>query len=471
MTGGQTQTDLGGRDVMADDRQFTWGAFLQHLGRVAEPFVLRRADREPRWADEPVHDAAFRRDPELYALSAVAPGVGPEQQARILFQLLRRSRAGYSEEVRQTQERVTACVLSALPPAQVLTVFLAVRRCRANHKHTARAVLQYILNHPDLEALAAARRPALVDSLEHALGKATARGSIRALADKAPYDSFLQRTLLRFANDPGRVEAVLPTLYRRGAEAAARCRRPWSPEAKVRPAVCAADRPKTVTATNRGDIAATLVHLYHGGASPDLRQALDEYVGLAAARLPRFEGAVGLILDASASTRGYGEREYACLSQSWALRLVLQRCCANLRVYQVGGSGDPPRPEGATDLAGAVLDALAGEPDVVAVVSDGYENTVDGDLARVAAMLPAVRCRTPVVFCHSTFTPKDDLVLRRPAANLPEVAFWHEDEFAGLLLTLFAQAGNGKGEAFLRQHLSERLALVEKETASWITAR
>jgi hypothetical protein len=85
MTGEQTQTDLAGRHVMADDRQFTWGAFLQHLGRVAEPFVLRRADREPRWADEPIHHAAYQRDPEPYALSAVAPGVGPEQQARILF--------------------------------------------------------------------------------------------------------------------------------------------------------------------------------------------------------------------------------------------------------------------------------------------------------------------------------------------------------------------------------------------------
>jgi hypothetical protein len=217
-------------------------------------------------------------------------------------------------------------------------------------------------------------------------------------------------------------------------------------------------------------VAATLVHIYRGGPTGELREALGRYVEDAAAPLPRFDGTVALVLDASASTRGYGERAFACVSQSQALRLVLGRCCAGLRVYPVGGDGgDPPRPEGVTDLAGAVLDALEGGPDLVAVVSDGYENDAAGDLARVVATLPALGVRTPVVFCHSKFTPKDDLALRRPSPGLPELEFWHQEDFAEVLWALFTRAAGARGGEYLRGQLRRRLQMLEKETPSWTT--
>ena len=66
------------------------------------------------------------------------------------------------------------------------------------------------------------------------------------------------------------------------------------------------ERPKTVTATNRGDIAATLVHLYRGGQSEQLMEAVENYVKQAAAKLLRFDGTLALVFDASASTQSYG---------------------------------------------------------------------------------------------------------------------------------------------------------------------
>ena len=90
--------------------------------------------------------------------------------------------------------------------------------------------------------------------------------------------------------------------------------------------------------------------------------------------------------------RGYGEREWAVLSQAVALRRVLERRCARLDVVTVGG---PDTPLGPTDLATGVLDALATGPDLVAVVSDGYENTNPGDLARVMATPPRIDVTTP----------------------------------------------------------------------------
>jgi hypothetical protein len=440
--------------------------FVQQLRTAAEPFVVRRGDAGRPLSDRDGHEAAFRRDPELYALAAAAERVPPAQRARVLFQLLAQSWAGLAPDVRHTLGQVAAWLPTTLPPDQVLAVFLALRRARANHKHTRRVVVRYLLNHPDLERLAARRRPALRDCLEHALGKNVARACARWLGEPEANPAYVQRHLLRFATDPARAVPVVRFLFRQAACPAARG---GAGELAAQDAEGAPERPKTVTATNRGDIAATLVHMYRGGSNPELREALQRYVDEQAAVLPHFDGRVALVLDASGSTLGYGEREYCCVSQSQALRLVLERCCAALRVYPVGGSGEPPRPEGPTDLATAVLDALDGDPDVVAVVSDGYENVYAGDLARVTATLPALGVTTPVVFCHSKFTDKDDLDFRRPAPGLPELEFWHQDEFAEVLGALFARARGDQGERFLRGHLRQRLTALRKERVSWIT--
>ncbi|MBD2741540.1 hypothetical protein [Coleofasciculus sp. FACHB-1120] len=236
--------------------------------------------------------------------------------------------------------------------------------------------------------------------------------------------------------------------------------------------------PIGITATNRGDISATLVHLYRRGKSPELMSALQHYVEQAAVNLPKFSGQVALVLDASASTRSYGDREYCSLAQSVALKLVLEKCCANLKVHTLGGVGELPMPEGYTDLAGALLDALEDSPDLVAIVSDGYENMYPGDLERVVATLPQLGIHTPIVFCHSKFTALDDLELRRPAANLLQREFWHQDDFEDLLNSLFAIAlprslriaGAKQTEASLQEFLRQKLTFQEKELATWTTS-
>ncbi len=451
-----------------DTSQTTLANFLQHLRTTNEPFILRRDAAPPQWNDELLHRSNYDQNPELYALLAVVETIQPWQRVRILFQLLQRSRKGMSIDIRCTLERTANLLLAVLHPDQVLRVFLALRRVRANHKHTARAILKYILNHPQLEDMALHRRPAVVDAIEHALGKDVARGCAKMLCGLGVKEAYLQQQLLRFANNPQRVRAILPFLYRQGATPATgenhytAIHKQYSEKREQHQ-----ERPKTVTATNRGDIAATLVHLYRGGKSTKLQQALEGYVEKAASTLPRFEGKMALVLDASASTRSYGDREYSALAQSVALQRVLEKRCTNLQVHMVGGSGYPPVPEGNTDLATALLDALESEPDLVAIVSDGYENVYPGDLERVVESLPRAGVQTPVVLCHSKFTKVDDLTLRRPAQNLPQLEFWHQEDFEDLLLYLFSTATGKGGEECLREFLLEKLYKVEKELTPW----
>ncbi|MGB6299110.1 MAG: VWA domain-containing protein [Rivularia sp. (in: cyanobacteria)] len=436
--------------------------FLNHLSLHNQPFVLRHNGQLPEWDDEALHQEAYNYNPELYALFSVIETVTPEQRLRIIFQLLRASRKGFCHNLRLTLESTTNFLLTILHPDKVLTVFLALKRVRANHKHTTRAILKYIFEHSECFDMAISRRPAVVDCLEHALGKNVARACAKIISLGGD-ETYLNQHLLRFVNDRERVKTILQLLY---------------PHQKLQSATGdyrqlhknytqildnQQQRTKTVTATNRGDIAATLVHLYRGGKSEQLMEAVKNYVKEAAAKLLRFDGTLALVFDASASTQSYGDRQYCCLTQSVALKLVLEQCCTKVKVYQVGGTIDRlPMPEGYSDIATSVLDALKGEPDLVAIVSDGYENLYSGDLSRVVATLPQIGIETPIVFCHSKFTKQDDLELRRPSKNIPQLEFWHQEDFSNLILSMLAIIGE-KSEANLRNFLLGKLNQLEGE--------
>ena len=445
---------------------------LAHLESHDIPLTLPRGGTL-RWDDADLHRAAHTLDPEGYALLGLAPGVRPWQRARVLLQILAASQAGLDEQARDVLARVARVLTLALPPAHVSTAVLALRRLRANHKHTTRTVLRFVLEHPDADALIAARRPAMVDCFEHALGKAAARGCARRIRDGDTASDYLRRRLLRFLGDPAAAPARVRALYgaagpaasggTAGERADARRAMPHEPVLIVD---AARQRPATITATNRGDIAATLVHLYRGGPAEDLYAALGGHVGAAAGAFPRFEGTLALVQDASASMRGHGDREWAVLSQAAALRMVLSQVCARLEVIEVGG--DERAPRGATDLATGVLDALGTGPDLVAVVSDGYENVFPGDLARVVASLPRAGITTPVVFCHAMFTGSDDLALRRPAASLPQRGFWHQDDFTELLPWMFGHCD--AGAPWLRAAMHARLDALDRQ-ADGLSAR
>lgn len=476
-----------------DTKPPTIASFLSYLGGSKAPFAFsRRATaRELDPDDAPMHSAMFEHNPRLYALMSLHETTTTGQRARVLFEILRRSWSQLETEPRRILERVSDLLMALLPPDVVLTVFLGLRRVRANHKHSSRAIMRYILNHPHLESMAHYRRPALRDSLEHAVGKAVMRGIARMLAGNLETnEAYIHDNLLRYARDPQRARAVLAYLYHTSVQQQP-APQPDDPQEMVpvenpggKPAPefrqdhlaytalwgLEYERSDTVTATNRGDIAATLVHIYGGGTSAELETALDAYVEKAASKLPRFSGRVALVLDASLSTRGYGGREYCCIAQSVALTRVMEANCSNLRVHLAGGAGDMgklPIPGGSTDLAGALLDALEAQPDVVAILSDGYENLYRGDLARVAASLPGAGINTPVIFCHSKFSHSDDLALRRPAPHMEQVEFWHQSDFEDVLLRIFALPAGEETEKSTHDFFLDKLGRMERELDIW----
>lgn len=437
---------------------------LEHLRTHVEPFAVRRGDDGPRCSDLKTHLLAYEKDPALYALSAIARGVLDHQRARVLFILLSQSRASLPAAVQRTLKRVSAMLLTSLPPELVLTVFIGLRRARANHKHTTKAIAAWIINHPQAAALIEHKPSALRDTLEHALGRDVTRACAKyAAAEDAAGKTYLRTHLLKFAAAQAARNVIL-ALYGTSAR-----RKKPAPIAAVAPLdPPAAQRARTVTTGSRGAIAATLVQIYRQDGA-QLRDKLQSQLEAAASDLPRFGGSAVVVLDASASMRGYGEREFAFISQSYALALLLRKCCKRLRTITIGGTGDPPLPRGDTDLANALLDAVSHNPDLVAIISDGYENVAGGDFSRVAASLEKAGVTSAIVFCQCKFTEKDDLMLRRPSTSHTTLEFWHQDDFPQLLWSLFNQARGQDPQDFLRLQLQDRLLRFEKERQPWIT--
>lgn len=280
---------------------------LAHLEHHGTALTLPRG-AAPHWDDADLHRAAHAADPEGYALLGLAPAAAPWQRARVLLQVLAASQAGLDGAARAVQARAARVLSLGLPPAHALTALLALRRLRANHKHTTRAVLRFVLEHPAADALIAARRPALRDCFEHALGAAAARGCARRIAAGDTGSDYLRRRLLRFLTDPAAAPARVQALYR-----------PAGPE-----------RPLP--------------------AEPALPAV--------PAAFPRFTGTVALVLDASAPP-----------PRAAMLRAALERVCDRLEVIETGpgpqGIADP-----ATGVLDALETGPRG-PDLVAVVCSG----------------------------------------------------------------------------------------------------
>ncbi|MBW8482749.1 hypothetical protein [Actinomadura parmotrematis] len=170
---------------------------LAHLHAHGTPLTLPRGGTLC-WDDAGLHRAAHRAAPERYALLSLTAGTHPWQRARTLLQILAASQAGLDAPTRATLAATARVLTLALPPATVLTTLLALRRLRANHKHTTRAILRFVLEHPDAPTLIATRRTALLDCYEHALGTSTARHCARRIAAGDTGSPHLQRRLLRF---------------------------------------------------------------------------------------------------------------------------------------------------------------------------------------------------------------------------------------------------------------------------------
>lgn len=117
-------------------------------------------------------------------------------------------------------------------------------------------------------------------------------------------------------------------------------------------------------------------------------------------------GRVAAVLDASWSSSGSGEKRRRPLAVALAASRILAAAAREYRAFWAPIAPDREilvRARGQTALADAVIDAIAWRPDLIVVVSDGYENDPPGATAALVAAHTDSLGPVPIVHANPVF--------------------------------------------------------------------
>lgn len=406
-----------------------------------------RAEQEV--AVESVHRELFEMDRGVYAAALMLPGLTDFSRQIGLIRLLRTPQRS-DEWLSATQEMtLVRGLLSALPPQRMLKMFGMLRRDRVNNARTRRMILSTVLGADNLEFWSVKYRRKLETALVHAWGRRTASIMRSVLAKSAgsrtsKEQQIVQRHVGRFVTgDIDHVEQCVRfilgdehdlTLHRLTAYRDAKRDlakggslpfetleglRSRFHRDKTSSQVLEWTKSQLTSGQKLGlqrkaqgadievefdpanyDAVRLYVYAYEMGLSDAIRAELTRKARSIAQRLPvRFEH-MAILLDVSASMKGDDTQAMRPISAALALRDVLAETADRSTIVTSEGRVSTPaeliEPAGDTSLATGLIELLRLDPDVVFVLSDGYENSPAGRFADVIRAVRRIGVQTPI---------------------------------------------------------------------------
>lgn len=168
-----------------------------------------------------------------------------------------------------------------------------------------------------------------------------------------------------------------------------------------------------------------------------LHGALERSAERAFLRTPRRLGRVAAVLDRSWSSSGSRERARRPLAVALATHYLLRHAAQEYRPFWTHPTEDAllVEPRGATDLATPLLDALEARPELVVLVSDGYDNDPPGAAGEVARLFRTrldPERRTALVHANPAFS-SEHFAPRSLGAHLPTIGVRDAEDVLALL--------------------------------------
>ena len=160
------------------------------------------------------------------------------------------------------------------------------------------------------------------------------------------------------------------------------------------------------------------IYTFEMGLTDDISTALKAKGEKSAQSFPVHYDKVAILVDSSQSMWGHETQKLRPMAATLALRDMLQNTGEENVVRYCGGHFNPndfdavkdhknavvlPRPQGATDLAGGLVELLEDEPDAVFILSDGYENAPAGRIGEVVEALEEIGITTPIYHLNPVF--------------------------------------------------------------------
>lgn len=359
----------------------------------------------------------------LYART-LAAGINHFNQAQIVLNLLATGKQTPPGD-RREEGALIAAALRALPPQRAFRVLELLRERRINNRRARAIAREYLEGRKDLGFDAVKYRAKLRATVAH--GHLKLKGELNPFLfhgwRKREYTTPLLETFRRAHYE----QAALFELPFTIAEGLAH--KHGIPRdvflQRIEPRLTAAERLRLQGAAAREDGAIaidlgraplTKLALYVLSLKPEARrerrEALHTALEQAAARTLRRAsaplGRVAAVLDNSYSSSGSTEKRRRPLGVALGAHYLLSASAREYRAFWTSPVEDPllMNARGQTDLATPLLDALEWKPDLVVVVSDGYDNDPPNAVAEVTRIfrtkLDPAR-RTSIIHANPVF--------------------------------------------------------------------
>lgn len=415
----------------------------------------------------------------LYART-LAAGINHFNQLQILFNLLQ---SGAPADLTQRSEEgaLIAAALRGLPPNRVYGLFTRMQQARINNRRT-RAVIKTYLNwrrEPDFDAIkyrnkfrsAAAH---IHFQLDTELG--------RFLFDPSSQKTYTRPLLNQYRQAQYSAAAIYELPFTVAESLAQKHQIPREVFLqKIQPKMTAAEkmRYQSTAARTKGvkiefDLSRaglTKLALYilslkqseRRDRAVELQAILDSAATKALHRAPLALGRVAAVLDRSRSSLGSRERRNRPLGVALAASCLLRNAAREYRSFWTPENEETEyefltRPAGQTALAEPLLAALEWRPDLIVIVSDGYENDPPQLVDQVARVYRETigKGNTPEIVHMNPVFDADHYSPRRLGPTIPTVGLRDAEDIPTMLGFARFTAGTTKLED-LEAYLSHRV--------------
>ncbi|MFC4115367.1 hypothetical protein [Nonomuraea zeae] len=180
-------------------------------------------------------------------------------------------------------------------------------------------------------------------------------------------------------------------------------------------------------------------------------------------------GRVVAVLDDSFSSFGSPVKRRRPLAVALACHYLLEALAGSYRGLWLSRRTDPlqARPSGPTPLGRRIIDALEHRPDLLVIVSDGWDNAppgLAGEVLRVWRRKLDPGGEVGIVHLNPVYDA-DEFDVRRLSAMVPTAGIRDVEDLPALVeLAKFAEGRTGLGE--LRAYLADRAALLDDGQAA-----
>jgi len=437
-----------------------------------------------------IHDQVFTQvGRSIYGCLMCIPGVSDYSKMTAVTKLLSNPWHNQKDLLTMDDERnIIDHIVSSLPPNRMINLFLSFEGYKVNNKRTLNTVLPFILNSPNLEWWSVKYKNKLKLSISHCWGKKMSSVVSTILGknmwtekDKTVLKNHVDKYLVN--NKPDYVHECLAfifsswdakvyklNLFKKYQDAKIDFSKAEGLPKEIIEGIRACYHPnidkietlkvaqKSMTSKEKKlvqnqakkagveikwdpyaqPLVDLLIYGFQMGFNTEINVAIGQKAKTAASLLPFKYDTVGILCDDSFSMSGSEDQKLRALAVAYATVEMLKRV-SNKAYYIATTSGrdfyihNPPID--ASDLTTPLIKLLKQKPDVIFVVSDGYENAPEGRFNEVVKIInDKLELNIPIYHFNPVSSAESKVALKKLSNDIPLTPVSNPEQMG---LTLF----------------------------------